>query len=153
MALVEKTRTLCRAGSMTLTLVGPMEKPRLPQHVCASSCSSGMGANKQQHSMVLILSHCSSAAGDTVVWKCTRFRMNTRTKLHSKWNERSHTQRQIRHIPVKPLWDFYWLPPAPPVSLIPLTLEPSAVLLLDPAVVCVWVSGAFQLITVCKVRS
>lgn len=52
---MENTRTLCRAGSVTLGLVGPMEKPRLPQSVCASSCSSGMAANKQQRSMVLIL--------------------------------------------------------------------------------------------------
>lgn len=150
MALMEKARTLCRAGSMTLTLVGPMEKPRLPQHVCASSCSSGMAANKQQHSMVLISSHCSSAAGDTVVWKCTRFRMNTRTKLHSS-DTNAHTQRQSRHIPVKPLWDFYWF--FSPLCLFDIFNFGTLCCVTFGSHRCVWISGAFQLITVCKVRS
>lgn len=136
MALMESTRTLCRAGSMTRGLVGPMEKPRLPQRACASSCSDGMAANKQQPSMVLILPHCSSAAGDTAVWKRTQFRMNTYTKSHSERHKRLHTK-------IKPTysnqttWIIVLIPLLSPFPrLITLTLEPSTVLLLDAATVC-----------------
>lgn len=98
-----------RAGSMTLGLVGPMEKPRLPQRVCASSCSDGMAANKQQHNMVLILSHCSSAAGDTAVCKRTRFRMNTHQIALKATQTLTHKDKA--HIFKSNYWDNFIDPP------------------------------------------
>lgn len=50
-----KPPELCAVLGVWLWVCWANGKTSSPQSVCASSCSSGMAANKQQHSMVLIL--------------------------------------------------------------------------------------------------
>lgn len=124
-----------------------MEKPRLPQAVCASSCSSGMAANKQQHSMVLIL--LLAPLQLVILWfRNARDRGWIHAQNYTQSDTNTPTQRwsrrfQINHFDAK--IDFF--------SFFKKTFRD--IDLWNLSLCFVWIvriSGAFQLITVCKVR-